>query len=83
MREKRIQKEQGYSLEETNEKGIDEDIDKYFKNENFLPESIEKMLILCGVEMKYQKYFKDDTIFKIGEQPKYFYIILSDFFLLC
>ena len=50
---------------------------KYFKNENFLPESIEKMLILCGVEMKYQKYFKDDTIFKIGEQPKYFYLILS------
>lgn len=29
---KRIQKEQGYSLEETNEEGVDKDINKYFKN---------------------------------------------------
>lgn len=33
---KRIQKEQGYSLEETNEKGVDEDINKYFKNGKFV-----------------------------------------------
>lgn len=49
----------------------------YFKNEKFLPESLNKMLVLCGVEMRLSKHIKGETIFKIGEKPRFFYLILK------
>lgn len=49
----------------------------YFQHEKLLPESLNKMLVLCGVEMRLSKHVKGETIFKIGEKPQFFYLILK------
>ena len=48
----------------------------YFK-ENFEKKEIfEKLITFCGVEMKYKLFKKGETIFRIGDLPDNFYIIL-------
>ena len=49
---------------------------KYFKKEIEQKEIFEKIITFCGVEMRYKFFKKGDTIFKIGEQPDNFYMIL-------
>ena len=51
---------------------------KYFKEEFEQKDVFEKLITFCGVEMRYKLFKKGETIFKIGELPDYFYMILSD-----
>ena len=49
---------------------------KYF-NEGFEQKEIfEKLITFCGVEIKYKFFQKGDIVFRIGDLPDYFYIIL-------
>ena len=49
---------------------------KYF-NEGFEQKEIfEKLITFCGVEIKYKFFKKGDIVFRIGDLPDYFYIIL-------
>ena len=49
---------------------------KYF-NEGFEQKEIfEKLITFCGVEIKYKFFEKGDIVFRIGDLPDYFYIIL-------
>ena len=50
---------------------------KYFKEEFEQKDVFEKLITFCGVEMRYKLFKKGETIFKIGELPDYFYMILS------
>ena len=38
---------------------------------------IENLITFCGIEFKYKKFFKNEIIFKIGDSPDNFYMILS------
>ena len=49
---------------------------KYFKEEFEQKEIYEKLITFCGVEMRYKSFKKGETIFKIGEFPDNFYMIL-------
>ena len=49
----------------------------YFKQEYENKKVFEKLVTFCGVEMKYKFFPKGETIFKIGDVPDYFYMILS------
>ena len=49
---------------------------KYFKEGFEQKEIFEKLITFCGVEMKYKFFKKGETIFRIGELPDNFYIIL-------
>jgi len=50
---------------------------RYFKEEFFEQKQIfEKLITFCGVEMRYKFFKKGETIFKIGDLPDYFYMIL-------
>ena len=49
----------------------------YFHNAHILEEAIQKLITMCSLEMTYINYKKDDIIYKIGDIPKNFYLILS------
>ena len=49
---------------------------KSFKEGFDQKEIFEKLITFCGVEMKYKFFKKGEIVFKIGELPDYFYIIL-------
>ena len=49
---------------------------KSFKEGFDQKEIFEKLITFCGVEMKYKFFKKGETVFKIGELPDFFYIIL-------
>ena len=49
---------------------------KYFKEEFEQKDIFEKLITFCGVEMKYKLFKKGETVFKIGELPDYFYMVL-------
>ena len=49
---------------------------QYFKDEFEQKEVFEKLITFCGVEIRYKLFKKGETIFKIGELPDYFYMIL-------
>ena len=49
---------------------------KYFKDEFEQKEIYEKLITFCGVEIRYKSFKKGETIFKIGELPDNFYMIL-------
>ena len=48
----------------------------YFKQEFENKKVFEKLVTFCGVEMKYKFFKKGETIFKIGDVPDFFYMIL-------
>ena len=48
----------------------------YFKQEYENKKVFEKLITFCGVEMRYKFFKKGETIFKIGDVPDYFYMIL-------
>ena len=48
----------------------------YFKQEYENKKVFEKLVTFCGVEMKYKFFPKGETIFKIGDVPDLFYMIL-------
>jgi hypothetical protein len=51
---------------------------KYFKEEfDNNKEIYEKLIAFCAVEIKYRKVQKGEIIFKIGDPPDNFYIILQ------
>jgi hypothetical protein len=49
---------------------------KYFKEGFEKKEIFEKLITFCGVEMKYKFFKKGETVFRIGDLPDNFYIIL-------
>jgi CRP-like cAMP-binding protein len=49
---------------------------QYFREEFEQKEIFEKLITFCGVEMRYKFFKKGDTIFKIGDLPDYFYLLL-------
>ena len=49
---------------------------KYFKEGFEEKEIFEKLITFCGVEIKYKFFKKGEIIFKIGDLPDFFYIIL-------
>lgn len=49
---------------------------KEFKEGFELQETFEKLITFCGVEIKYKFFKKGETVFRIGELPDFFYIIL-------
>ena len=48
----------------------------YFKQEYENKKVYEKLVTFCGVEMKYKFFPKGETIFKIGDVPDFFYMVL-------
>lgn len=55
---------------------ISTSIGKYFHEEFENKAIYEKLITFCGTEMKYKLFKKGEIIFKIGDLPDYFYIIL-------
>ena len=55
---------------------ISTSLGKYFREEFENKKLYEKLITFCGAEMKYKLFKKGETIFKIGDIPDYFYIIL-------
>ena len=49
---------------------------KYFKEGFEQKEIFEKLITFCGVEIKYKFFKKGETVFRIGDLPDNFYIIL-------
>ena len=49
----------------------------YFKNEDILEEAIQKLITMCSVEFEYINYNKNDFIYKSGDIPQNFYLILK------
>ena len=49
---------------------------KYFKEEFEQKDIYEKLMTFCGVELRYKLIKKGETIFKIGELPDNFYMVL-------
>ena len=49
----------------------------YFKNEEILEEAIQKLITMCSVEFEYINYNKNDFIYKSGDIPQNFYLILK------
>ena len=49
---------------------------KYFKEGFEKKDIFEKLITFCGVEMKYKFFKKGETVFRIGDLPDNFYIIL-------
>ena len=49
----------------------------YFKSEDILEEAIQKLITMCSIEFEYINYNKNDTIYKSGDIPKNFYLILK------
>ena len=49
---------------------------KYFKEGFEQKEIFEKLITFCGVEMRYKFFKKGETIFRIGDLPDNFYMIL-------
>ena len=49
---------------------------KSFKEGFEQKEIFEKLITFCGAEMKYKFFKKGETIFRIGDLPDFFYIIL-------
>ena len=48
-----------------------------FKMDNFKKESLVQLLTLCAAQLKYYHLEKDTILFRIGEEPDNFYIILN------
>ncbi len=48
-----------------------------FKMDNFKKESLDQLLTLCAAQLKYYHLEKDTILFRIGEEPDNFYIILN------
>ena len=48
-----------------------------FLKENLTNESVDKMLVFCGAEMKMKEYPENTIVFKIGDNPDNFYLILT------
>ena len=49
---------------------------QYFKEEFEQKEIFEKLITFCGVEMRYKFFKKGEIVFRIGDLPDYFYLIL-------
>ena len=49
---------------------------KYFKEGFEQKEIFEKLITFCGVEIKYKFFKKGETVFRIGDLPDNFYIII-------
>ena len=48
-----------------------------FKMDNFKKESLDQLLTLCAAQLKYYHLEKDTILFRIGEEPDNFYLILN------
>jgi CRP-like cAMP-binding protein len=48
-----------------------------FKGDNFNEESLDQILTSCAAQLKYFHLEKDKVLFKIGEEPDNFYLILN------
>ena len=49
----------------------------YFKNEEILEEAIQKLITMCSIEFEYINFNKNDFIYKTGDIPKNFYLIIK------
>ena len=48
-----------------------------FKGDNFNKESLDQILTSCAAQLKYFHLEKDKILFKIGEEPDNFYLIIN------
>ena len=48
-----------------------------FKRDNFNKESLDQILTLCSAQLKYFHLEKDKILFRIGDKPDNFYLIIN------
>ena len=48
-----------------------------FKSDNFNKESLDQILTLCSAQLKYFHLEKDKILFRIGDEPDNFYLIIN------